>query len=259
MKAGSWTGCRGRARPDAFGLARGVVHDGRGCSAAGRPALRARNRRRAGHVRHQHPAVAVGHAVASGRRCGGTRRPCRLSCSMLSKLSPLEAMSTVQRVMWPSAASGSNGRAVHVGEEGEHVVLRHRHVEVDLRAVVEGVHHVRGEAVGALEPADVLAVAAARQDAEIDRHGGVEAEVRHPLLQPFPVGDDRHDVEDGIVFGHAEVVHHAVVGNSNHASRFIFAVRADLVIGAGRGSAGPWPHSRRRPCRRSRGRSWGGR
>ncbi len=90
---------------------------------------------------------------------------------------------------------------------------------------------MRGEAVAGLEPADVLAVPVAGQHAEIDRQRGVPAEVRQARTQALLARDDRHDVEQGVVLGHAEVVHHAVVGDLEPRLPHDLALRVDLVIG----------------------------
>ncbi len=44
-----------------------------------------------------------------------------------------------------------------------------------------------GELIGRLEPAHVLALAVARQNAEIDLLRGVEAEMRLALLEAVPI------------------------------------------------------------------------
>ncbi len=75
-----------------------------------------------------------------------------------------------------------------------------------------------------------LRFAVARQDHHMHRHGGVEAEVRQAGLQPLPVGGGRHHVEAGVVLGHPEVVHHAVVGNLEPHLLDLLPGRRDLVI-----------------------------
>ena len=57
---------------------------------------------------------------------------------------------------------------------------------MNLRAVVERIHHVRCEAIGRGENADVARIADPRQDDHVNLFGGIEAEMRQARLQPFP-------------------------------------------------------------------------
>ena len=104
--------------------------------------------------------------------------------------------------------------AMHIGEEREHVVLCLASDEMDFAALLPGVEHVAGKAIVAAEPADVGIgdTVAAGDQAQIDRHGRVEAEMGQALFEPFPTADRGHDVEHEIILRDPEIVHHAVIG-----------------------------------------------
>ena len=83
---------------------------------------------------------------------------------------------------------GAGGRlrierlAVEIGEERELILERHVHIDVNFVAVGECAHHVRGAALGTLEPANVLSVAAAFEDAEPSRQSGIPGKMHLALL-----------------------------------------------------------------------------
>ena len=89
-----------------------------------------------------------------------------------------------------------------------------------------------GVLVGRLEPADVLALAVARQNAQVDGQRLVEAEMRLQRLQALPRRDHGHHGKHHVVFRHAEVMHHAVVGGREPHVLQQLARGADLHVGA---------------------------
>ncbi len=142
---------------------------------------------RAAHIHFKHPAIAVrltheaivdagefacglGELHLAFKRIAVTRHVDRPAGEVAHRLLPVER------------------RAVDVREEGEHVVLRHRNVEMDFAARLKGVHHMAVEAVPGFEPADVVAGAASfpGKHAEIDGHRRIKAEMRQALFQPLP-------------------------------------------------------------------------
>ena len=167
---------------------------------------------RAAHIHLEQPAVPVRHTgepvVDAGKFGRGVGQALGVG----------ESRRTGAHVHGPARQVAQRfraveGRAVHVREEGKHVVLRFRGVEVDPRAFLKSIQHVAGEAIVALEPADVPARRAgvARQHSEVHRQVGIEAEVRQTLPEALPAADGRHDVEQRVVLGDREVMHHAVV------------------------------------------------
>ena len=142
-------------------LARGVIH-----------ARIARTRPLAGRrirILRGQEAVAVGHGVVAivlARQCADVTRIQRLDVVVLGRL--LRQVRRQARDV-AGAAHRIPARTIAHGHERERIRQRHLHVDVELLAVVEAAHHVRGAALRSLDPLDVLAIAAAAEIAEVCR------------------------------------------------------------------------------------------
>ena len=106
---------------------------------------------------------------------------------------------------------------MEIGEERKLILQRHVHVDVDFVAVGERAHHMRGATLGALEPANILAVPAAFENAEPRRQRGIPSEVHLALLHALDVGRHWKNKKRDVFLRNGEVVDHADVGNLDPA------------------------------------------
>ena len=103
-------------------------------------------------------------------------------------------------------------------------------------AIIPATHHVRGAALGSLDPLDVFAVATATHETKVSRLTAIPGPVDAATLHLLVVYGQRNDVQHDEVLGDRKVMDHADVGHLDPRVPDFFALRRVLkqidVVGA---------------------------
>ena len=104
---------------------------------------------------------------------------------------------------------------------------------MQLCPVLMRVHHMGGEAIAALEPADVLrgGTGLAGHHGQIGGLRGIKTEMGFACLQALPTAGHRHHRKQRIIGRDREIMHHAIIGHLEPHVIEQLALGADFVIG----------------------------